>query len=70
MKKLKKAYIPPQLDAVTVEAERGFAYSIPMVNELNVWVTEDGIVTADEQSHIEVYQTGNNWTQGSNHFWD
>ena len=70
--KQKAMYLPPRLTAVDIKPERGFAISgLPLVDELNIWVFEgEGVVAQDQQNHVEVYETGNGWTEGSNHFWD
>ena len=68
--KVKEVYLPPQLTAVSFKAERGYALSDPLMDQLNIWVCDDALVSQDSQNHVEVYETGNNWTEGSNHFWD
>ncbi len=67
----KAVYLAPQLTAVDVKPERGFAFSDPpLVDQLNIWVFEGEGVVAQDQHHVEVYSTNDNWTEGNNHFWD
>lgn len=72
-KKAKAAYYPPQLTAVSVRPERGFATSANLlVEDLQLIMLDQTIVGIDpsSQTHVEVYETGNGWNNGSNHFWD
>lgn len=71
-KRKKRAYASPRLTAVTFRTERGYANSgiDPLVQQLNIWICEDGMIAQDQQNHVEVYEVNSNWTQGSNHFWD
>lgn len=55
----KKRYIAPEIVAVTFSVEKGYAVSIPLFSILDI---------DDEQ--MEDYETANNWTSGSNNFWD
>lgn len=67
------SYMPPQLTVVTFRAERGYADSVgdPLaIDQLNLWMYEDGVVMQGRENHVEIYQVGNNWVDGDNHFWD
>ena len=55
----KKNYIAPEIVAVTFAVEKGYAVSIPLFSILDI---------GDER--MEDYETANNWTSGSNNFWD
>ena len=69
----KQPYHTPQLTVIEFKAEWGYAFSpdVPLVDQLNIWVVEgEGVIIQDRQNNVEVYETGHNWAQGSNHFWD
>lgn len=68
----KAVYLTPQLTAVEIKPERGFALSPgqPLMDQLNLWVYEEGIVSQDRQNNVETYHLNDNWTQGDNHFWE
>ena len=71
--KTKKDYETPQLTVVSFKAERGYASSGEgLMSQLKFWDWESGglAMSADEGNNIEVYESGNEWNQGSNHFWD
>lgn len=55
----RKKYIAPEIVTVTFAVERGYAVSIPLFSILD---------TEDEQ--MEDYETANDWTSGSDNFWD
>lgn len=68
----KAVYLAPQLTAVDVKPERGFAFSNPITMELELLQLDNGVIGADQNSQncVEFYETGNGWNEGSNHFWD
>jgi len=69
-KRRKRAYVSPQLTAITFRTERGYANS--MVQQLNIWASEDGIAINGQSRQVESYSVHDNWTDnvGDNHFWD
>lgn len=69
-KRKKRAYASPRLTAVTFRTERGYATS--MVQQLNIWASEDGIAINGQSRQVESYSVHDNWTDnvGDNHFWD
>ena len=70
--KQKAMYLPPQLTAVDIKPERGFSISNPITMQLELLQLENGVIGTDQtgQNCVEFYETGNGWTEGSNHFWD
>lgn len=70
-KRKKRAYASPRLTAVTFRTERGYATS-SLVQQLNIWACEDGIIAVNEQRQVEAYNVHANWAEnvGENHFWD
>lgn len=73
MKSKEKAdYLAPKLTAVSFKAEKGYALSNLLVEELQLITLDDAVVGVDpnSQTYVEAYETGNGWTTGSNHFWD
>ena len=70
-KRKKRAYASPRLTAVTFRTERGYASS-SLVQQLNIWASEDGIAINGQSRQVESYSVHDNWTDnvGSNHFWD
>lgn len=71
MKKEKIVYDPPRLTAVSFKAETGYASSNIIVEELNLIMLDNNyFIDPGSQTYVEVYETGNGWNEGSNHFWD
>jgi len=67
----RKQYEAPELTVVTFRAERGYAESGGLMSSLKFWEWGGGLaMSGDEGSHIEVYESGNGWNEGSNSFWD
>lgn len=67
----KAVYLAPQLTAVDIKPERGYAVSNLLMEELNLVIVDQNLaIDPNSQNYVEVYETGNNWTEGSNHFWD
>lgn len=65
--KKKKVYDAPQLTVVSFKTERGFALSSGenfMIDQLLLWDND-----VDRQP-MESYIPANDWTEGSNSFWD
>ena len=71
MLKTKATYVPPQLTSVCFKAEKGYATSNVIMEELNLIMIDDNLViNPNSQTYVEVYSTANDWHEGSNHFWD
>ena len=71
MLKTKATYVPPQLTSVCFKAEKGYASSNMIMEELNfILIDENLAIDPNSQTYVEVYSTENNWHEGSNHFWD
>lgn len=66
----RSGYVSPRLTEVTFRTERGYANS--MVQQLNIWASEDGIAINGQSRQVESYSVHDNWTDnvGDNHFWD
>lgn len=68
-RKTKKNYEAPQLTTVSFRAERGYATSGS--HPLKLWEDTDMHILMNTENHdVEIYETGNGWNEGSNHFWD
>lgn len=62
----KKAYTPPCFTVVRFAAEKGYASSSLLDQiDFNFW---QDMGNGNEQ--MESYSSGNEWYEGSNHFWD
>ena len=58
----RKQYTAPQLTVVTFKAERGYALSTPLFDELLFWETE-------QSEQVEAYADHEVWNDGAG-FWN
>ena len=59
----KKEYMAPQLTVATFKVEKGYASSI---NQLMFWLA----INNNNHEQLEAYNPHDDWTQGSETFWN
>ena len=60
----KKEYIKPELTVVSFKVEKGYAESITLT--LNLWLAS---LSDPTNNHMESYEIGNGWMEGTDNFW-
>ena len=65
----KRVYVAPFLTVVDFKTEHGYAESLKL-SMLAIWQwsgIQGGVL---QQKHMENYTVGNNWSEGTNAFWN